>query len=219
MPVAGAAWRRRSVDGCVDGAALVVTVVAERIVVKQAGHKASLFNGIQAILVREGRLDTIAQSAPPALRCLLAQPPLASEWISGAIMNEFLSAIAANYGLDTVQRVTRGAVNESMVPLMRSYAGALLRLFGATPHSIFSRVNDVMKLTSRGVDASYRRGGERRLFASFSHSAASALHPAMFASWRGAMEAILDFCDVRGTVSEPVVNSARNGAEFEIEWR
>ncbi len=196
-----------------------MTVVAERIVVEQATHKASLFNGIQAILAREGRLDTIAQSAPPALRCLLAQPPLASEWISGAIMNEFLSAIAANYGLDTVQRITRGAVNESMVPLMRSYAGALLRLFGATPHSIFSRVHEVMKLTSRGVDASYRRGGERRLFASFSHSSARSLHPAMFASWRGAMEAILDFCDVRGTVSEPVVNSARNGAEFEIEWR
>ncbi len=185
----------------------------------EAASKASLFIGIRAILAREGRLERVTEAAGPTLKALLEHPPLASEWVSGTLMHELLIAIAANDGLDAVQRTTRRAVTESIVPLLRSYAGPMLRLFGATPHTIFSRLNDVMKLTNRGIDGGYRRGGERRAFVSFCHPAAGPMNAAMFASWRGSLEAILDFCDVRGTISPPVVNAAKNGAEFELEWQ
>lgn len=189
------------------------------IVEEQPASKASLFIGIRAILAREGRLAKVSSTAGPLAKALINHPPVASEWVSADAVQELLVAIAEHEGVESVQRTTRRAVTESIVPLLRSYAGPLLRLFGATPHSIFARLGDVMKLTNRGILGGYRRGGDKVAFVSFRHNTTTPLHPVTFQSWRGSLEAILDFCDVKGTVSPPVVFIASDGAEFELRWQ
>ena len=184
-----------------------------------AASKATLFTGIRAVLVRDGKLDRVAAVVSPPLRALLEHPPLASEWVTGDTMEELLVAIAAHEGLDGVQRMTRRAVSESIAPILRGFAQPILRLFGATPHSLFSRLGDVMKLTNRGIEGHYSRGGDRIAFVTFCHPNSGPLAPAMFASWRGSLEAVLDFCDAKGTVSPPMVNAAQNGAEFSLQWQ
>lgn len=184
-----------------------------------AASKATLFTGIRAILVRESKLDRVAAVVSPAVRALLERPPLASEWVTSDTMEELLVAIAAHDGLDEVQRITRRAVTESIAPVLRGFAQPMLRLFGATPHSLLSRLGDVMKLTNRGIEGRYARGGDRLASVTFCHRNSGRLAPAMFASWRGSLEAVLDFCDVKGTVSQPMVNAAQNGAEFSLQWQ
>lgn len=185
----------------------------------QAQSKATMFLGLRSVVEREGRLSEVHAAASDVVRSLLDRPPLASEWVNGDDMHGFLVALAAVEGLDGVQRASRRAVVESVTPLLRSYAGPMLRLFGASPHTLLSRLNDVMKITNRGIDGAYRRSDDHCAFVSFCHPSAAAMHEAMFASWRGSLEAVLDFCDVKGTVGPAVINSARNGAEFEVRWR
>lgn len=184
-----------------------------------AASKATLFTGIRAILVRESKLTRVAAVVSPPLRAMLEHPPLASEWVSADTMEELLVAIAAHEGLDGVQRITRRAVTESIAPILRGFAQPMLRLFGATPHSLFARLGDVMKLTNRGIEGRYSRGGERLAFVTFCHPKSGPLSPAMFASWRGSLEAVLDFCEAKGAVSPPMVNAAQNGAEFSLQWQ
>ncbi|MFO0558087.1 MAG: hypothetical protein U0269_29905 [Polyangiales bacterium] len=177
-----------------------------------------MFLGLRSILEREGKLALVRGAASEPVRALLDRPPLASEWVDGALMHGVLVAIASAEGLDGVQSISRRAVVESVAPVLRSYAGPILRLFGGSPHTIFSRLGEVMKLTNRGVEGGYRGIDDTAAFVSFCHPEAAPMHEAMFASWRGSIEATLDFCDVRGTVGEPVVNRAKNGAEFEVRW-
>lgn len=184
-----------------------------------AASKATLFTGVRAVLVREAKLDRVAAQVSPAVRTLLEHPPLASEWVTADTMQELLVAIEAHEGLDGVQRITRRAVTESIAPILRGFALPMLRLFGATPHSLLSRLGEVMKLTNRGIDGHYERAGDKRALITFCHPKSPPLAPANFASWRGSLEAVLDFCDAKGTVSAAVVNSAQNGAVFTLQWQ
>jgi hypothetical protein len=180
--------------------------------------KASMLLGIRAILLREGRLDRVAEKCPPAARALLDSPPISSEWIASERIEEVLEAVQQIDGPEMCRKLGRQSVTESMVPLMRSFAAGMLRLFGGSPHTLLSRLDDLTKLTNRGIEVRYERTGERAAKVSFRYPHRGAMPMSSFHTQRGALEATLDFCSAPGTASVPRVLPGENGAEYDLRW-
>src|SRR5262245_49128948 len=91
-------------------------------------------------LQREKLTDTISARLPSTSATLLREPPLPGAWIDGMDMVRIVSAIEMVAGLDAVRRCGRETI-EDILPKHHTLVTGLLRLFGATPATLFRRVN------------------------------------------------------------------------------
>jgi hypothetical protein len=66
-------------------------------------------------------------------------------------IEDMIGALAALRGLDAVRAVTRAGQETGGLTILRPVLTGLLRLFGATPSTLFSRFGELTKTELRGV--------------------------------------------------------------------
>jgi hypothetical protein len=113
-----------------------------------------------AWLEREKKTEAVIARLPPATAALLRDPPLAGSWIDGMDMVRIVAAIEMVGGLDAVRRCGKETI-EHILPKHHTLVTGLLRLFGATPATLFRRVNDLVRTTVEGINYTYTPQSER----------------------------------------------------------
>jgi hypothetical protein len=183
-------------------------------------YKASVVRGYAAVLRREGLLEPVCARVSPEVEQLLRHPPPATAWVDGRLTEQITLAVADVGGATAPRRLLRLASQESLIPLMMPLIKGLLRVFGVTPHTLYKRLNDTLKFSNRGCEASYRVEGVRAGTVRYRMLYRRNVPIAVFHGVAGGLEAVLAICDVMGTVSEPrVVDDGKgNAADYAVAW-
>src|SRR4051812_13135463 len=105
-------------------------------------------------LQREKKTDAVIARLPASTAALLRDPPLPGAWIDGMDMVRIVSAIEMVAGLEAVRRCGRETI-EDLLPKHHTLVTGLLRLFGATPATLFRRVNDLIRTSVEGISYTY----------------------------------------------------------------
>jgi hypothetical protein len=160
--------------------------------------KASVLRGYIDQLHTIGLFEPVCARVPPDTRELLQHPPHMTEWYSGHHSRAIFEALGAETDARTVRRMTRNSLNTSFFLIMRPVIQGLLRLFGASPRSLFAHAEQALRGSVRGIRYVYRdcdaKAGimEYYTVVPWTEMAAEA--------WAGTAEAVLDVCGVEGSV-------------------
>src|SRR5258705_13849049 len=102
--------------------------------------KGFVFRGFLVELDRGGLLPGVLESVPEDTRALLVPPPLANAWIEGEHVNRIGESVCAAHGALRWRRIAHDATLNYGIPILRSAVEGVLRLFGASPSMMFSRM-------------------------------------------------------------------------------
>jgi hypothetical protein len=169
-------------------------------------------------LRRENKLDTILARVPPKTAALMKEPPLASSWIDSKDIEPMLCAIESVDGHAGVLRMSRDSLRQdSFLQPLRPMLTGVLRLFHASPATLYRHMNDMVKTSVRGMDFAYHEEGATAGGMEVRYASDDEIPFCMFVSCMAALEMVLELCGVRGTVSEPVRLGPAQ-ARFHISW-
>jgi hypothetical protein len=182
--------------------------------------KAGMIRGIVEALRREGLYEQVRAKVPPSVAALLDNPPPASVWIENSQVEPLHVAMYEVAGAAGVRRIGRAAVTLGLFPFVKVVIDGFLRLFGATPHTLLSRMGDLSKTSTRGIEYEYVRTSDRSARLLIRYVAQKNVPISVFSIAAGGFESMLDATGVKGTVSDPVVvdDGRANSATFTIEW-
>jgi hypothetical protein len=182
--------------------------------------KAGMLRGFAEAMRREGIYERVRAKVPPSVAALLDDPPPPSVWIENTQVEPIHIAIAEIVGLEGVRRISRAAVTLGLFPFAKIVIDGFLRLFGATPHTLLSRIGDLSKTSTRGIAYEYVRTSERTARLLVRYPAQTNVPISVFSVAAGGFESMIEATGAKGTVSEPaIVRDGRdNSAWFEIEW-
>jgi hypothetical protein len=172
------------------------------------------------VLKREGVLERVLAAAPERQRALFRDPPAATAWIPIDDMDHLQQAIEDVLGAGECRRISRDAMTVGVIPLLQSFVSGLLRLFGASPHTLFSRLGELMKFTTFGVDYQCTRTDDRSCRVRIGYPHRRGVRAGAWESVAGGLESAFIVCYVKGIVSAPMVvaNGHDNAADFDIRW-
>lgn len=183
--------------------------------------KGSVVRSLAAPLGEHRLLDGIAASVSPAAARMLRDPPLATEWIDGRVLNEIFEAILLLHGADLLRRLNRQSIERGVTPLLRGAAESVLRVFGVSPATLLSKLGRVAGTTSRGVNYHYEAESETAGTFDIEYPGLVDVPLGPSIATVGALDLIFDMCSVRGSFSAPEVvpNGRRNRVRFAVSWR
>jgi hypothetical protein len=186
----------------------------------QQASKASMFRGYVDVLRRDRLLDRVRARVSADVAHMLDQPPPASAWIPWRQTDEVMLAIEAVGGIATVRNVSRDAVLVGLVPVLRVAVEGFLRLFGATPSTLLTRMGQLTSNSSRGVEYEYVATSDRSGEMLVRYPSRRDMPLALFAAAAGGFEAVYELCRVRGTVSDPEIlaDGMRNAVRLRFRW-
>src|SRR5205807_3716495 len=102
-----------------------------------------------------GRLPTILALLSPEARALVTNPPLASAWIDGALVDEVLAALYNSEGPQAILSMQRQLIFGPIMALLLPVSTGLVRVLGASPAALYSRFAEMTKRNVEGVDYKY----------------------------------------------------------------
>ena len=169
------------------------------------------------MLERRGLLPSVRGAISDPAREVIDHPPLPITWIDAALVEEIMGAVGRLHGRETVREVgletARTKLGSVLVPLMRT----LLSIWGATPQSIFSQVQRLAWVVSRGLTLSYvpetPTSGAVELFYP------DGTNDFVYASWEGSFHLAFDVCGVTGTIGRAEISDGGCRARIAIRWQ
>jgi hypothetical protein len=135
--------------------------------------------------------------------------PLSNEWVDGIVIEDMILQVEALRGAAGIREVTRAGIHTSILPILKPVVIPMLRLFGASPHTLLSRFGQFTKNNLRGIDFQWSSTGERSgtLRVQFPRAR---IPRGAFIGFESGMHVICDLCSVKGNVSE--VETSNDGA-------
>lgn len=182
--------------------------------------KCSVLRGYVTVLGRSGELAQLRAQVSAATRALLDDPPPTSTWLEPGPIDELADAVVGRGGPAAARKLAREGLSLTVLPLVRPVIESMLRLFGATPATIFRRVGTIGGTTMRGVAFEYQASSERegQIEADVYDSE---LCLSRFYRFAGAFELMGELCDKRVRVEEPELlplQSWGSRARFRVRW-
>src|SRR5581483_673549 len=169
-------------------------------------------------LARKGWLAAVKARVGEPTRALLDAPPPSSSWMDGEPIELLMAAVDELHGEDAVRQLSHDA-NSEMVPLLRPLIEGTLRLFGASPATIFSRLELLTRNSLRGCEFKWRAETDASGEIEVHFVSRRQLPRRSFVSFVGSFEVVIELCGKKGTVSSPDLLAGGAGARFAVAWR
>lgn len=173
--------------------------------------------GLVKVLRRDGMLESLRSGASSKALEFIDLPPPVSSWVPGEVMVELEAAVLKQYGPAVLRRTMRDSVKETTAPLLRSIVEGAMRLFGASPESLFKRIGSVSEGSTRGLTVEYTSQGPQQGRVHYRFTAGATMAEPVAIAFAGALEAIFDLVGVAGNVEGPRFVSPRY-AVFDLRW-
>jgi hypothetical protein len=181
----------------------------------QAETAGTVVRAYLAELRSSGVLDAVRPRLSADAAKLVDKPPLPVGWVEIRVAHEPLVALAALRGRDEVRafghRVAKGQLGVVFRPLLTG----MLKLFGGTPASLFSRMETITAVMLRGVKFSWKESGPTAGTLAIDHP--YPVDDAVFAVWEGLLLFAYDLVQTTGTVARARIQEGKRG-ELDVRW-
>jgi hypothetical protein len=150
-------------------------------------------------LEKLGLLGAVMENLPEASRRALQSSPLPTAWVDVTVMHDIVVSVEKVAGMDAVRTVSLQVQKAGTTPLLMPIIGGLMRLFGATPNTLLSRFDDLVKTQLRGAEFQWALDSPKsgRLTVTFPRTDTPR---AAFVGFESGCRGILDLCKVQGEV-------------------
>ena len=186
----------------------------------RTSNKGAVLRAWVRLLRREGLFEPVRARVVPEVARLLDAPPSGSAWVDLAHLDHVILALIAEVGDARAEQLQREAMREGFSVVIETFVRAIIRLFHASPHAVFSRFGQVVEAQARGMVSTYEPAGDfaGTIVSELQYRSEVPPHAARAACI--AAELVLELCDVRGTVSAPTVErTPGNGCKVSVTVR
>lgn len=178
---------------------------------------ATLLRGWLGVLQRRGILEALKPKLSSELAGIVAKPPLPIAWVEARIIDELISAAGQATDRETIRQCgfedTRQRAGQMVMPMLRT----LLKLWGATPATLFRNIGSVVNIHVRGTTMEYVPESET--------SGVMEVDPRreasdwLYAAWEGALMFVYEVAGVQGEVSRAeLIDNGRKG-KIRVRWK
>lgn len=182
--------------------------------------KAHLVTGFVDVLKSRGHLSKIEPFLEPETRALIESRPLATKWIDGRFAAELHFLTHQLVGVAELRECSHLATQRSAVRVMLPFVEATLRLFGASPASLFHRIDQFVCQSTRGVAASFVSTGDRSGVVTFRYTQCRLMPISTLEGAAGALRSAFDVTRTDGTFHAiRWTDDERNVGELDLSWR
>jgi hypothetical protein len=177
------------------------------------------FRGYAENLARKPERDLVLAGVAPQTRALFEHRPEAYEWLDLAVNLDLFTAWERVAGAPAVRRMAYEAARDGISSYLRPVIELLLTTFEASPATLLTRADLLLRFYIRGQSLTYFPTGER---AGTLHFRVAGLDPPriFFEVWAGIILHAIEMCGARGAVAiKSVDRDGEDGVgELAIEW-
>jgi hypothetical protein len=147
-----------------------------------------------------GELERVASQLDAATRLLVDLPPHATEWIPLQRNVSLFAAVEETLGPGRARALAYETVRSTLGPNLGPVIEVALSAFGASPRTLFTHANVLLRFGFRGQQVLFEEDGptsgllEIRVFS-------LRPPPAFYEAWSGIVLYAFDLCGARGDVS------------------
>lgn len=123
--------------------------------------KGALMRGWHDVLREDRLLDTIAERLTPEVGVLLRDPPAGTAWVDVAHFECVAEAVRLEVGEERLGAYFVRAMRVGWVALITRFLGGLLKIFGPSPQTVFSRIENAAKANTVGFELEWQKLGEK----------------------------------------------------------
>jgi hypothetical protein len=178
--------------------------------------KALTFRSYVRIIATDGRRDAVLALVPPETAALIAEPPLAGSWMDLRHVIHITQAVEQIAGMTAVRDLARRSTDDARKPYMAVVEG-VLKLFGASPATLFKRMNTLVSSFIEGVAYRYTGLSERSGVMEIAWAADFEIPTCVLVSQIPSLQTLIDACGAKGVVGAPE-RIAANKARYLIQW-
>jgi hypothetical protein len=160
--------------------------------------------------------DGVYQRASPELRQLMDKPPTVLAFVSGQYSTELIEIVFGLKGADFVREMSHRSSGEAMGPVILPVMKSMLKIFGATPHTVFSQLHRWLGKSVTGVSCEYITLSPTSGQLNVSHLTPKT--PIAYLSWEGSMRFAFELTGVVGTVFPADISVDRKSARIKVSW-
>jgi hypothetical protein len=166
---------------------------------EEAAFRGSVLRAYLETLRSEGTLDRIVARLDGEVRALVAMPPTSAELVPARVTNALIEAYYVELGEEATRAMARRANRAGIVRIIEPIIRTALRLGGASPAAILSRLELLLRQQQVGYDlgwegVSSNAGKVRIVSHGLEETAASMV------SWEGALAIAFDLTQTEGRV-------------------
>jgi hypothetical protein len=178
--------------------------------------RGSVLIGYRDWLRARGHLDAVRARLTDATRALLDDPPFRTAWVDVAPLDEIVDVLAAVAGLDANRAMGLDTTRETLRGVLRPILESVLRRFGASPASVYARLDVLLRTTVPGARATWTPDGDAAGVVELTLPYVPR-EPAVH-TYAGALAYGLELCGRAGTVRVLDISRASRRARFSIRW-
>ncbi|MDP3276663.1 MAG: hypothetical protein Q8Q09_15805 [Deltaproteobacteria bacterium] len=171
------------------------------------------------VLRESKRWDAVEPKLSESCRTSIARRPLASEWVEATPFFELLRVVYETYGqqvtVDGGYASTKLSIGRFTMPLTQS----MLRLFGATPWTLFSRLGPMSTQSTRGLKLEATQIGTHAVVVVMIYDTKERLPIGALYHSAGSLMTVFDLIPFEGKVeSVEWTNREENQGKIKISW-
>ena len=182
--------------------------------------RGSVLRGITRAVAEADLLEAVRAAVSDDVKLLIDDPPLSVRWISHGAMEEIAVAAAGLVGLRQWGDIAYAAARDSILPILRGPCESFLRLFGATPVTLLTRMDAITALSVRGLHWRFAPSSERDGDLTIAFEGCKGVPPPLFHGTAQSVRLIFDLTGYPGLVQAIEIgdDGARNTATCRVRW-
>jgi len=127
---------------------------------------------------------------------------------------EVVKRFGGEQGVDDMSYI---AVKRSLAPVMAPFLKVSLALFGASPETLFKRMNESLRAVMLGVTTEWSATGQQAGRLVVTHP--DPIQDVSWSSWRGSLRFTFDLCGVTGKIVDRPQFASANTLAFDLSWQ
>lgn len=170
--------------------------------------------------IRENRLqDDVISMVSESTQQWMRHPPLVTTWVSMMSVLEVLDAVQRLAGRAAVRDMARESINKGLISVMMPLLTPIIRLTGATPKMLFTRLPSLSNHLQRGYSVELNDISPRNVRlvvkSDFMHETTPSL-----AAWEGGLEAFASLIQPGSTCTllASTIVGDDSISEFDLRW-
>ena len=177
---------------------------------------AMLLRGYISLFESHGYMDRMRPKMSPALAAVVARPPLPITWVDSGILYELLQVAGEATSYETIRQCgfenTSQQTGMMVLPMLRT----LLRLWGASPATLFKNAGSVITVQVKGTRLEYKPETD--------HSGVMEIDPGrvvnefVWAGWEGMFLYAYEVAGVQGEVARTQVLDGGRRGRVALRW-
>ena len=182
----------------------------------QAETAGAVMRAYLAELRAAGALEAVIPRLSPEAAKLVEKPPLPVTWVDIRLVHEPLVALSGLRGREAVRQVAHKAAAGQLGALFRPLLASTLRLFGASPTTLFTRMDTITGIMLRGLKFTWKESGPGAGTMAIEYP--YPVDDALFAAWEGMLLFAFDLVQTKGTVAPARPGEGNKRCEIDVRW-